>query len=64
MQHAVWLRDILPNPVTMMSPYEKRNGYPPKQDVRKLQGSLFCKCYAKVYTHGKMERDAMPCTVV
>ena len=38
-----------------------RNGFESKVKFSKLRGALFCKCYAKVYKHGKLERDAVPC---
>tara|TARA_B110000971_G_scaffold105983_1_gene108673 strand:+ start:457 stop:4788 length:4332 start_codon:yes stop_codon:yes gene_type:complete len=62
--HAVYLHDILPDTASRLTPYQKRTGLPPRVLPRNLErehGILFCKCYAKVYKHGKKERDAVAC---
>ena len=59
--HAVYLHDVLPNAVTGMTPHEKRTGVAPRVSAKKMEGAMFCKCYAKLYRHGKMERDVIPC---
>jgi hypothetical protein len=61
LRHWVWLNDILPHPITGLSPYEKRIGIPPPEKPETIIGKLFCLCYAKVYRHGKLERDAQKC---
>ena len=59
--HAVYLHDVLPNSVTGLTPHEKRTGMKPQIKLADMRGALFCKCYAKVFTHGKQEKDARDC---
>ena len=59
--HSVYLHNNLPNDVTKLPPCTKKTGLPSTVDPKKLQGNLFCKCYAKVYVHGKLQKDAIPC---
>ena len=60
-RHAVFLHDIMPNPITGVTPHEKRTGIQPRIKPKNLRGTLFCKCYAKVYKRGVLERAAVPC---
>jgi hypothetical protein len=60
-QHAVWLHNVLPNAVTGRSPFEKQCGIEPREKPKQLKGALFCECMAKLYVHGKQERDAIKC---
>ena len=61
LRHWIYLHDMMPNAVTGISPYEKRVGIPSGLKPNKVQGKLFCACYAKVYVHGKLQRDAIKC---
>jgi len=61
LRHWLHLHDMMPNAVTGISPYEKRVGIPSGLKPNKVQGKLFCACYAKVYVHGKLQRDAIKC---
>ena len=61
LRHYVWLHDVLPHPVTGVSPYERRTGVPPKDKPNTIKGKLFCLCYAKCYVRGKQERAAQKC---
>ena len=61
LRHYVWLHDVLPHPVTGVSPYERRTGVPPKDKPNTIKGKLFCLCYAKCYIRGKQERAAQKC---
>ena len=60
-RHAVYLNDVLPNAVTMLSPYQSRNGMSPRDTAENIEGVLFCKCYAKMCNAGKFEDKAIPC---
>ena len=60
-RHAVRLHNAIPTLDTGRSPYEKSTGLPNKVAVGKIRGSLFCKCYAKVWIKGKEEKDAREC---
>ena len=64
-QHAVRLHDLLPDPITGLTPYERRTGLEPRSADRPKNlakgGKLFCKCYAKLYVRNNLERDAIPC---
>ncbi len=59
--HAVYLHDIMPNPITGMSPHLKRTGMEAREGPKTLEGVLFQKCYAKIYKHNKYEREAVDC---
>ena len=59
MRHTVYLNDILPGPSSKLSHYEKRTGLAPKETPSKIEGVLFCKAVAKLYTKGKLERTAI-----
>ena len=61
LQHWIWLHDILPHPITGLSPYEKRTGVSPDVKPENIQCKLFCLCYAKLYVHGSLERAAQKC---
>ena len=61
LRHWIYLHDMMPSAVTGVSPYEKRVGIPSGLKPNKVQGKLFCACYAKVYVHGKLQRDAIKC---
>jgi transposase InsO family protein len=58
-RETVYLHDILPNVITGISPYEKRNGMAPRETPENLQGVIFCKVFAKLYRAGKMEHKAI-----
>ena len=61
LRHWVQQHDIIPNPVTGMTPYEKRVGIAPSRQVKHIQGPLFCLCYAKIYVNNKLQQDAVKC---
>jgi len=61
LRHWVQQHDIIPNPVTGMTPYEKRVGIAPARQLRQMQGPLFCLCYARLYVNNKLQRDAVKC---
>jgi hypothetical protein len=63
-RHAVFLHGILPNPATSATPHEKRTGIQPRIKPKYLQGTLFCKCCAKVFKKGKPERAAVACVLI
>ena len=61
-RHAVYLHDVIPNPLTKLTPFEKRTGVKPREMLKEMsQKVLFGKCIAKVYVHAKMEKDAREC---
>ena len=61
-RHAVYLHDVIPNPLTKLTPFEKRTGVKPRVVLKEMsQKVLFGKCIAKVYVHAKMEKDAREC---
>ena len=60
-RHAVHLHDVLPNAVTMLSPYELRNGMSPRETAENIKGVIFCLCYAKLCNAGKYEHKAIKC---
>ena len=61
LRHWVWLNNVLPHPVTGLSPWEKKYGIPPPERPNTIRGKLFCKCMAKLYVHGVLQRDAVAC---
>ena len=62
--HSVWLENVLPNAITLISHEEMWTGTPRKGDdtseIEKI-GPLFCECMAKVWIKGKQCKEAIRC---
>ena len=61
LRHTVYLNDILPGASSKLSHYERRTGLAPRETPSKIEGVIFCYAMAKLYTKGKLERQAIAC---